>query len=336
MSTQTTTTMPQTSQTSQSTESGVESGAAFVPSTSPSTIDFTSTISTTVERERDLMVKVQPHPLNPSLCIPSVHFSITRKDIFTIFRKLDLGYIDYIQIGRARGGNAFAPVYIHFLYWFDKPKAQQIREKVNDGDSFKIKYDQAHPERFWKVVKSDLSKLLPNISREPTLSWRAPLNDDGTEETPNLDNTLGSGTLPDVKERTISLVIPRIRKGYTPAHIRFVLMATEIVDTIERIDLTFPKESAPLHTKPYMTAYAHVVLSNTPYANYVLNYLSEERGRQVMINHDVAPVKWAWYAKKSDLPKPDLSTRPKVANMTDKSKSKSADATITDEPTIEF
>ena len=313
------------------TYSAAESGAAYTP-ISP-VFDFTSDISTTIEREHDLQVRVNTHPLNPSLCIPSVHFSITRKDVFTIFRKLNIGYIDYIQFARNKRdvASGFAPVYIHFLYWFDHDQAHTIRDKVNDGESFKVKYDQAHPKRFWKVVRSDLPKLLPNISREPTLSWRTPINDDGTEEAPPLDVD-STGTIPEVEKRTVSLVIPRIRKGYTHEHVRFVLLNANIIESIERIDLTFPKESAPLYTKPFMTAYAHVVFENTPYANYVLNYLNEDKDRQIMIDHDVAPAKWNWYVKKSHLPKPDKSN----TNTKTNAKTTSLETTLNQEPTIEF
>lgn len=316
-----------------------QSSGAIAPSLDISNADLekrfgSSTISTTIVRDDYLQVRVTPHPLNPSLCIPSVHYSIDRRDVFNIFRKLNLGYIDFIHMARNKRDNtsAFAPVYIHFLYWFDNEESQKVRERVNEGKNFKVFYDDAHPNRFWKVLKSDLSKPLPNLARIEKglkLFFCPRMNEDGTEEeTP--DNNETEGTCPLVETRTMSLVIPRIRKGYTTEHIRFVLEQIDLFERIDRIDLIMPKKDSPLYTKPYMTAYVHVVFLNTPFANYLREYLAEHKTHQAEIAHEVAPKHWSWVLKRSDLAKPPTKTSAPDTTPT------SPDTKIADMPTIQM
>lgn len=273
-----------------------------------------SKVSTTIPSRKNLMVRVESNSACPSLCIPSVHENITRRDIFEVFKGLELGHIDNIQIvkrnpnkpSKSKKSSQFSPVYIHFVYWFDNETASSVMKAVNEGNSFKIEYDDANPHKYWKVVKSDLPKPIPSISHEPSLKWHNRLEEDGTEE--EIDYDMDSeGSKPDPEERKMSLVIPRVRKGYTTEHLRYMFEKLELFEEIERIDLSFPKRSAPLSAKAYMTAYVHTTFRNVPFANYLQDFLDETGDRQMEIVHDVMPKKWSLLVKKSDLGKPDKS-----------------------------
>jgi len=280
----------------------------------PDTNAFTSDISETHIHRDILRIRSNPTPKNPSLVIPSVHNSITRNDIFNVFRHLNIGHIDNIQIiNDRRKTSPFVPVYIHFIYWYDNEDATRIKDHILDKKEFKVKYDDAHPNRFWKVLLSDLPKPMPSISHEPTIVWHTRIEEDGDD----LIEVFGEDATAEesVEGKQVSLVIPRVRKGYTAEHIKWsfrqlCISKDEQHDDCEdgiQVDLVMPRRSAKGSAVAYMTAYVHVTMNRLKGAAYFYNYIND--GHSLEIENDVRPRSWTWLVKKSDLSKPDRKTR---------------------------
>jgi len=90
-------------------------------------------------------------PVNvPSLCIPRVFMNITKGRIAFVFKSLDLGEIDHIDVvpKTSATGDKFQRVFIHFKRWGTSPDAVRARERILSGKELKIVYDEPW---FWKV-----------------------------------------------------------------------------------------------------------------------------------------------------------------------------------------
>jgi hypothetical protein len=100
----------------------------------------------------------QPKPSEPSICIPRVFKSITRKDIFGIIERLDLGAVDRIDMVAKTNdrGECYNKVFIHFKVWNKRnPSAQATREKLLKGEEIKIVHSDPW---FWKCTSSRVEK----------------------------------------------------------------------------------------------------------------------------------------------------------------------------------
>jgi hypothetical protein len=100
----------------------------------------------------------EPKPSEPSICIPRVFKSITRKDIYTVFERLDLGAVDRIDMVAKTNsrGECYHKVFIHFKMWNKKnPTAQATRDKLLKGEEIKIVYNEPW---FWKCTTSRVEK----------------------------------------------------------------------------------------------------------------------------------------------------------------------------------
>ena len=98
------------------------------------------------------------NPSEPSICIPRVFKSITRKDIFGVIEKLELGAVDRIDMVSKvnERGECYNKVFIHFKVWNKKtPTAQATREKLLKGEEIKIVYKEPW---FWKCTASRVEK----------------------------------------------------------------------------------------------------------------------------------------------------------------------------------
>lgn len=267
-------------------------------------VKFTSDIAETHVHRDVLRVMSTPNLRNPSLVIPSVHKSITRKDIFELFRTFKLGHIDTIQFMRGKSGRDFVPVYIHYLFWYDNDDANKVKRKLLNG-GFKVKYDDAHPNRFWMVRLSELPKPMPSISHEPRIRWYTRKDEDSRdliEEFESFEDNADE-TLPSEEGKELCLVIPRVRKGYTAEHIRWVfrqlcLFKDDDEDDI-RVTLFFPKKEARGSAVAYMTAYIHVKMNSQRSASYFYNFLDDIHTIEII--HDVRPKTWSWIVRKSDI-----------------------------------
>jgi hypothetical protein len=99
----------------------------------------------------------KPKPSEPSICIPRVFKSTTRRDIFGVIEKLDLGAVDRIDLVAKTNahGDSYNKVFIHFKMWSRNPQAQATREKLLQGEEVKIVYSEPW---FWKCTASRVEK----------------------------------------------------------------------------------------------------------------------------------------------------------------------------------
>jgi hypothetical protein len=99
----------------------------------------------------------KPKPSEPSICIPRVFKSTSRKDIFGVIEKLDLGAVDRIDLVAKTNerGESYNKVFIHFKIWNRNPQAQATRDKLLQGEEIKIVYSEPW---FWKCTASRVEK----------------------------------------------------------------------------------------------------------------------------------------------------------------------------------
>ena len=93
----------------------------------------------------------------PSICIPRVFLNTTRKDLFTVFDKLNIGAVDRIDMVHKTNerGESYSKVFIHFKMWHKNPMAQATRDKLLAGEEIKIVYNAPW---FWKCSASRVDK----------------------------------------------------------------------------------------------------------------------------------------------------------------------------------
>lgn len=94
----------------------------------------------------------------PSLCIPRVFSNIKKEKVFYVFKKLNIGYIDHIDMisKTTTQGEKYQRVFIHFSRWF--PHARTMRNKIINGEEIKVIYNEPW---FWKVFKNNSSNYNP-------------------------------------------------------------------------------------------------------------------------------------------------------------------------------
>ena len=93
----------------------------------------------------------------PSLCIPRVFKNTTRKDLFNILEKLNIGAVDRIDMVPKTNdrGESYYKVFIHFKQWHNNQMAQATRDKLLAGEEIKIVYNAPW---FWKCTASRVEK----------------------------------------------------------------------------------------------------------------------------------------------------------------------------------
>jgi hypothetical protein len=99
----------------------------------------------------------EPKSSEPSICIPRAFKSTTRKDIFGVIEKLELGPVDRIDLVAKTNerGESYNKVFIHFKTWNRNPQAQATRDKLLQGEEIKIVYNEPW---FWKCTASRVDK----------------------------------------------------------------------------------------------------------------------------------------------------------------------------------
>lgn len=84
---------------------------------------------------------------NMSICIPRVFSDIHVSFITNIFQyELNLGIIKKIDVIKNNDNN-FKKVFIHFDEWHNNEKSNTIKQKLLDGKTIKVVYDNPW---FWK------------------------------------------------------------------------------------------------------------------------------------------------------------------------------------------
>ncbi len=82
-------------------------------------------------------------PREPSVCIPRVFSNITDARVAAIFRELDLGdveRVDMVSIERD-GEDPYQRVFVHFTSWADSADAKDVRARLLRGEQVKVVYD---------------------------------------------------------------------------------------------------------------------------------------------------------------------------------------------------
>jgi hypothetical protein len=94
---------------------------------------------------------------DPSICIPRVFKNTTRKDLFGVLEKLNIGAVDRIDMVPKTNdrGESYYKVFIHFKQWHKNPQAQATRGKLLSGEEIKIVYNAPW---FWKCTASRVEK----------------------------------------------------------------------------------------------------------------------------------------------------------------------------------
>lgn len=90
----------------------------------------------------------------PSICIPRVIRRTTKHNVEKVFQQLGWGQIKNITMNYKDNYNQ---VFIDFSKWnMDDPKIDKIRQKLIQGETIKVVYDEPW---FWKCSMSRYNKL---------------------------------------------------------------------------------------------------------------------------------------------------------------------------------
>jgi len=86
----------------------------------------------------------------PSMCIPRVFKNITRERVMGVFKELNLGFVERIDMVSRENekGEKFQRVFVHFRQWYSNPNAKRAREMLLTGKEIKVIYDDPW---FWKI-----------------------------------------------------------------------------------------------------------------------------------------------------------------------------------------
>jgi hypothetical protein len=98
----------------------------------------------------------------PSICIPRVFSNITKERVWNVFKELNLGHIERIDMVNKENdkGEKFKRVFVHLKYWNSSDESQETRKRLMDGEKVKIVYDEPW---FWLISKSNVEK--PNFQK---------------------------------------------------------------------------------------------------------------------------------------------------------------------------
>lgn len=86
---------------------------------------------------------------SPSICIPLVSAELPKSIFYNIFRKIQLGNLERIDIVQKK---YFNTVFVHFRQWYKTKRALSYRKKLLNGESLFI--SSFEKPIFWKCVLS--------------------------------------------------------------------------------------------------------------------------------------------------------------------------------------
>ena len=84
---------------------------------------------------------------NPTICIPKINNTITKYDIQSVFKKLNIGEIQDIRFV----GKYSKTAYIKIERWYEKAHALEFRERLIEEKPINVVYNFPW---FWKCVKA--------------------------------------------------------------------------------------------------------------------------------------------------------------------------------------
>lgn len=117
-------------------------------STKPST-RYAPTLSVVSEKSNET-INLEAIPFNvPSLCIPRVFANISKERVEAVFRKLDIGEVERVDVVSRTDdkGETWKRVFVH-LKWNNSELAQSARMRLLCGNDVKVIYEDPW---FWKV-----------------------------------------------------------------------------------------------------------------------------------------------------------------------------------------
>ena len=92
----------------------------------------------------------------PSICIPRTLYNVNWQTVKKTFEEiLGKGTVERVDIVPCRDQDQFCKIFVHFRYWPEDETANNMRERLNDGEMVKIVYDAPY---FWKCSASRVAK----------------------------------------------------------------------------------------------------------------------------------------------------------------------------------
>lgn len=155
-------------------------------------------------------------PMNiPSMCIPKVFPSISRKRIEDTFLDLRIGSLERVDIvsKTAKNGEKYNTVFIHLREWDVRdPYAIEMREALmRENGSVNIMYDRPY---FWKVVANQAVHSERRPAERPTIQINTP-------------SVRCANPAAEEKRRETELLNAELKR-------RLAIAEKEILETIER------------------------------------------------------------------------------------------------------
>jgi hypothetical protein len=128
---------------------------------------YAPTLSVQTEKSSETL-NLAAIPFNvPSLCIPRVFANISKERVDAVFRKLDIGKVERIDMIERTDdkGQTWKRVFVH-LQWNDSELARSARARLLCGNDVKVVYEDPW---FWKVSanRSTREQTSPRPRNEP-------------------------------------------------------------------------------------------------------------------------------------------------------------------------
>ena len=144
-----------------------------------------------MQKTTDLSIDYSLIPSNvPAICIPYIFENIGEKRIEGIFKDLDIGRVDRIDLvptqNHAPNGSKVNRVFIHINWKIDED-TNKIRTKLLCGKEVKVLYDGKY---FWKISASRAKEVVPQQQKpvQRDTKPRIELDDDSPPRGPPRDN----------------------------------------------------------------------------------------------------------------------------------------------------
>lgn len=119
----------------------------------------------------------------PSICIPRTLNNVTRYQVKEVFEAvIGRGTIDRVDIVASRQSDSqpFCRIFVHFRYWPNTPEIMAVRQRLIDGETVKIVYDNPW---FWKCSASRVAKPQNNRPKTaPFIECVSEVTDEVTEK----------------------------------------------------------------------------------------------------------------------------------------------------------
>ena len=131
----------------------------------------------------------------PSICIPRTFPTISWQQVKTVFEVLfGVGSIERVDVVRktAKDGSKFNCMFVHFVEWSSDEVSQDVRQKLLDGKTIKIVYDEPW---YWKCSMSRIRRPEKRyIDNKPYIAWDAGASNTGTASNTGAASNTGTAS----------------------------------------------------------------------------------------------------------------------------------------------